>query len=790
MKNNKLKILAIVLSVFIISIGGLFYYAGTKLRPEEIKKMAIEQTQKIFPKAEVSLQNVDIGWGLNFNINLEKFRIVAVQDGKKIEMMSVDQLVVKIPVWAIITGSGLIDVKLDAPQINYHELSPEGNNWTYAMAKIQTDAEKKEKEAKETEAAKNKEDKGDGASSALGIFGKSKINVKLSDVQVKYSLRDNSKGEIKVSRFLVKGLNFESSTAFEIASSAKFVMKDRSAVGFDTLVIGEFNVADLMKNGSVSSLVIVKVNNISKTGLDWKFPEITTNIDFLLKKDGELSGKVSTTFEAQNKISANFKMTKKIEITDFSAEVFLKDIALIMGLDKTIDLSKAKLLSKGSVVYSEDKKINANISFSITPGIGYSKEGVTATTTISGEFKEKDIIIKTKTEAMDGEINTSVSGVFDPNEKFDMAKLKPFDIRIVASGMKLPEKFIRAKLWDKKPEDTASVAKTAATAASTDEKETETNKGSEPQKEEQNESVAKAPVGIPPSTVNVEWSNLSIGGEDFSGKGKIITSLNSVAVDNLNFKFSKGTGKLSQTMTLGKNSTESKFNFEVINLNLSSFKAFLPPFVENFSGTFTGKVNGSATMPKGNKPPSFDVNVLVDAKNGEIKKLNISDYINPLMANIPVVKDQAKDKQIKVDGNFETLSMKGHFTNDVYNLSSIDFIGISKKVQVTGSGDIYPLPGSAKPSLMEVNFTDNTGKISDILMKNTGTKVLPLRVTGPGFSLKPDYGYTISKLAKGALKTKGEEKIKEIVQKNIDKIIPAAAKEKVQGLLDGFFKKK
>jgi hypothetical protein len=56
--------------------------------------------------------------------------------------------------------------------------------------------------------------------------------------------------------------------------------------------------------------------------------------------------------------------------------------------------------------------------------------------------------------------------------------------------------------------------------------------------------------------------------------------------------------------------------------------------------------------------------------------------------------------------------------------------------------------------------------------------------------MKPDYGYTISKLSKGALKTKGEEKIKEAIGKNIDKIVPEAAREKVKGLLNGLFNKK
>ena len=518
MKSKKIKILGIILAIFLVLVGGVFYYASTKLRPEEIKRITIEQTKKIFPKSEVTLQNVEIGWGLNFNVNLEKLSIKAVRDNQKIEMMSVDQLVLKVPLWAILVGSGVIEVKLDAPLMNYHEF-PEGNNWTYAMGD-KTPEEKKREEEKEKKEKKEES----SASSSLGIFGKSKINVKLSDVAVKYSLRDSSKGEIKVSRFLIKGLNFESSTAFEIASSAHFVMKDQSSVSFDTIAIGEFNIADLVKNGSVSSVVIIKVNNIAKTGLEWKFPEITTNIDLLLKKDGELSGDLTTTFESQNKISAKFKMTKEIEISDINMDIILKDIAAMMGLDKAIDMSKSKLSAKGSVIYGEDKKINANLSFAISPGIGYSKEGIAATTSVSGDFKGKDISVKVKTEALSGQITTSINGQFDPNEKFDMAKLKPFDIRVVAAGMKIPEKVIRAKLWDKK-EATPVAAEESSKKVATSNANTETS----------NEPV-KPSMGLPPSIVNIEWNNINIGGEDFSGRGKIITSLNSIAIDNTNFR--------------------------------------------------------------------------------------------------------------------------------------------------------------------------------------------------------------------------------------------------------------
>ena len=756
MKSNKLKITLASLLVLMLIFGGVFYYASSKLRPEEIKKMALEQTQKVFPKAQVQIDKVEIGWGINFKINLEKFSIDTQKDNQKIEMLSVDHLVVKVPLWAVLTGSGLIEIKLDAPRMNYQEFS-EGNNWTFAMGdKLPEATAKPEESSKETKAV-----------GSLGFFGKSKIDIKLSDISVKYGLKDNSKGEIKVSRFVIKGLNFESSTAFEIASNAKFVMKDNSVVSFDTMIIGELNIADLVKNGSVSSLVIIKMNNMAKSGLDWKFPEITTKVDFVLKKDGVLTGNVLTSFESQNKISAKLEVGKKVEISDINVEIVLKDIAVIMGLEKMMDFSKAKLTAKGNLIFGEDKKINAQMNFAITPGMIYSKDGLTASTTITGEFKGKEINVKAKTEAMDGVVNTVVMGSYDPNEKFDMTKLKPFDIKVSATGMKLPEKFIRAKMWDKKKDDAASPSPAKVAAAS---------------------EQSAAPMVLPPSNINLDWSNINIGGEDFSGRGRIVTSSKSMAVDNLNFKFSKGSGKLTQTMSLNQHSSESKFNFEISNLNLSSFKAFLPPFVENFSGSFTGKVNGVATIFKAEKMPSFDVTVVADANKGEIKKLNLSEYINPMLANIPGVKDQVKDKQVKFDGNFETLSLKGHFTNSAYTLTAFDFVGLDKKVQVTGSGEIYPAAGS-KLSSVDVNVTDNTGKISEVLLKNTGSKVLPMRVTGPGFEMKPDYNYTLTKLAKGALKTKGEEKIKEVVQKNIDKIVPEAAKEKVKGILNGLFKK-
>lgn len=762
MKSNKFKIIGIIAALFVLVMGGVVYYASTKLNPEEIRKMAITQAENVFPNAKASLESVNIAWGLNFKIEIRKFALNTTgPEGTPVEMMAVDDMVVKVPLWAIITNGGIIEIQLEKPLMNYAEF-PVGNNWSHAMG------DKKD----EAQDGKTPEEKAKAQQDAIGLFGKSKINVRLSDVAVKYSLRDKSNGQITVSRFLVKGLNFESSTAFEIASDAKFIMADQSQVSFSTIAIGEINIADLVKNGSVTSLIRVKVNNIAKTGLEWKFPEITTELNVLVKKDGEISGKVETTFESQNKIAADFKMTKQIEISNIIVDIILKDVGLIMGLDRAIDLSKAKLSAKGSLLYTEDKKIDADLSFSIMPGIGYSKDGIVAITSVEGSFKKKDIAVKVKTDVLGGTVETLVNGEYDPDQKFDMKALKPFDIKVTANKLKIPEKTIQAKLWDKK--DPAVVAKEEAEAEAAKAKAAK---------------EGNPPPGLPPANVNLTWTNISVGGEDFSGRGKIIVTSNAIAIDGMTFKFSKGTGKLTQTMKLGTKSNDVVFDLGISDLNLSSFKPFLPPFVDNFTGTFTGKVNGSAVLFKAAQPPRYDVNVSLDAKNGEIKQLNISEYINPLLANIPVVKDQVQDKQVKIDGNFETLAMKGRFTETTYNLASFNFIGINKKVEINGSGTIYPAPNSPNRSSMDVYFAEN-GKIGEVLTKNIGSKVLPVRLVGPGFAMKPEYQYTLSRIAKGAAKTKGVEAATKIIDKNIDKIVPEKAREQVKGLLDGFFKKK
>lgn len=761
MKSSKLKIIGGVLAVLILIFAGIMSYASSKLNSEEIRKAAIEATQKVFPNATANLENVEIKWGLNFRIELKKFLLQTKdpQDSgqKPVDLAYVESLDVKIPIWAILTNGGVVEIEMNKPLVNYQEF-PNTNNWVYALG------DKLDKPVEET--AKDSESKELSSDNpAVNLLSKSKVNVRITDVLVKYLLKNKTNGQVAVSKFLIKGLSLKDSTAFEIATTANFGMAENSTVSFDALAIGEVNIAEFLNKGEVQSQVILKINNFKKSDMKLKVPELNANFNVLAKKTGQMSGVVEASFEAHNKLKTDFNLDKKIVLSNIDVNIELRDVAAIVGLGSQIDLSKSKFTAKGGMTVLEDKSIQSDIEFALNPGVGFTTDGISTLTTAHGSFKDGLLKAESLTNVLNGSVATNFEMKVDLNNMADMSKWSPYSLKIIAQKMNISEDLIREKLWSKKP------------AEKTEEKSAfETKK-----------TAASGETKLPPGTVDVQWSSILIANENFAGKGKIFTKENTVTIKDLTFNFSKGSGSLNQTLKMAKKSNTSEFTFNLSNLNLDSFKGFLPPFVENFSGTFSGKVNGQATMFKNAQTPSFDVNVNLDAKNGEIKNINLKDFVLPLIANVPVLGGMAESKDLNIDGKFDSLNLKGHFTEKNYNLANVAFISKNNVASVVGSGEI--IPAGSRPSTMVVTFKEN-GKFGEKIKQNIGSNAIPMKLEGMGFGLKPVASYTISQVAKTAVQTKGKEALEKAIDKNLKKYIPEDAQEKVKGLFNNLLKKK
>ncbi|MBT5095394.1 MAG: hypothetical protein HOM21_14180, partial [Halobacteriovoraceae bacterium] len=502
-----------------------------------------------------------------------------------------------------------------------------------------------------------------------------------------------------------------------------------------------------------------------------------TNLKVELKKNGDLKGTVTTTFMGSNKIFTNYAVTKKgILLSGLNIELKIADLLSTLKDKVPVSAGASELKINGSVNVNSKNKIYPDIKMALSPGVVYSQGDLKVVNTFNGSYKGSRIRLTLINEMLGGSVETLVSAQFNLNQKkFNLGKMKPFLVDVSAKNMVISESFIQKTLYPVVPESEKKKAEASAAAAESSSTAV-TAKASAKKKK-----IVKRgpPIVVPPGTTNISWRNIKIGQEGFSGKGKIKTSTSGIDTKFFNFKFSKGEGKLTHSTRIRKgNLLDNKFTFNLEGLKLASLKVFMPPMLEAITGTFSGKVNGNLKLPE-NGNPRYNVNVKVSAIDGTIKGLDLSSKVSGVFAKIPGMK--GKSKKFDIPEGYETLLLNGRFQETKYNISKIHFVGIKKKVDIKGSGPIYPPPlkkdADLKLSIIEHSF------LAPLLQKEAKTNALPIRLKGPGFALTPDYAYTTKKLAKGVAKTRGKKALK----KGLNKFLKGKGGGKVDKLLKGLF---
>ena len=199
--------------------------------------------------------------------------------------------------------------------------------------------------------------------------------------------------------------------------------------------------------------------------------------------------------------------------------------------------------------------------------------------------------------------------------------------------------------------------------------------------------------------------------------------------------------------------------------------------MSKFDGTLKGDVSGTASS-KG----LYDVQIKINAADGEIKGNKIGSYIKDLIGNVPVLSKSLDSRKVNLSDKFKAISFTGNLKNSHYDLKNIKYVGHSaeRDISINASGNLYPLSKSKK-GVVDVNVVDKGEKLIKNLKKNIGSDTLPMRFTGYGLDLKPDYSYTIKKVSKGAIKTQGKKQVKKVVEKLLKK-------DKLKKVFKGLFK--
>jgi hypothetical protein len=776
MKNNKLKIILITLFVLFSLFSGALYYASTKISSDDVRKATLEALEKKFPKAKVEIGKIAISLGPSITVTIEELNLNTRRNKKNYKMAKIGNLSVKIPIWAIIFGGGTIQVRSEKPEINYHEFS-KSNNWSYAMdddGKSNSVTLKSSKSGNSNNGGES--DVGVEAFAIPAFITNSKLHLKITDVGLTYRLKDKSKGKVLLSKFLIKDLNFNSSTAFEIASFQSFQMKNGNEAAFKTLLIGSFNLSELIESKKITSRIVLKLTDIKISNIPMVIPDLKTDLELEVGETGDLKSKFNVAFLSRNHIKGNLSVSSKngISVEGIDVDLFMQDLMDIAKFsNKSISAGSSKLNLTGSINISAKQKITPNLNFALKPGMKFNEEGLKGELNLKGSYKKAAFKISSINSVAGGTLDIGVIGNFNLNNKnLDIAKMSPTKINLKLLNFTLPKKTIQKTLYPEVIEKTSQASGNV-----------KSNKGSKPATEKVDST---SPV-IPPSTIIISWDKIKIGNEVFNGSGEVLLSSKKIVTKYLKFNYSGGTGKLTHVSNLTKNKTSSVFNFDLKNLNLEGLDPFLPKYVKQITGVVNGKIKGDATIFANEKiQPRYNVSVNIKAKKGEIKGIDLSEKVNSLLSSVPAVKKKIGNKKIDIDGNFEDLTFVGVLNEGRYDFNKIVFIGVDKKAELRGKGNLFP-PPLIQSGKLDLEYKDNTGKL-DKLLKDAGTKTLPIRLIGPGFTLKADYNYTIKKLAKGLLKNKGKKVLKKKLKGLGDKLLKGGGdNKKLNKLLKGFF---
>lgn len=438
---------------------------------------------------------------------------------------------------------------------------------------------------------------------------------------------------------------------------------------------------------------------------------------------------------------------------------------------KMITPGDSNLLIKGKVRLSGDNlNIDSLTMATSSPFLFNHTSGVNGKVGISGLIKNNKYSMKVTTNAFNGVADTSFDGGgFRKLDDLTMEKLFPKDVKVAVSDMAIESLFIRKFLYGN--ETLPSGRSRGAIVVNAE-------------NVQSNDDMLRK---IPPFNINLNVANLKIGKEAYFSKGDISFKNEEFSSNNLIFKLANGYASINFKAMLKDHESRRNVNAKIYNFNLSALNEVLPPILESVSGNFSGNLSGEMLL-KNKILDSYHMDFDLNVANGELKKLNLTDYVKEVVEKIDITKQFASKLSLKISDQFEKLALKGSADNKKVILSKFDFVGIKNTSSITGSGEVAQL-GTKGASRLDFIYKDLSGKISTFLKNNVGKEEVPLKLVGEEFGLRPDYTYTIKQVGGDAIKTQAEKALNKQAEKLGNKLGEKLG-EKAGDLLNKLFKKK
>lgn len=191
-----------------------------------------------------------------------------------------------------------------------------------------------------------------------------------------------------------------------------------------------------------------------------------------------------------------------------------------------------------------------------------------------------------------------------------------------------------------------------------------------------------------------------------------------------------------------------------------AFRQYFPKFQNTLDGTFNAKWNVSgAAYPSTARIRNLNGSANLLAQNGVLKSVDVQSTINNIMKKVPFLKDKPP---LEIDDGFSTMTAAVKFGGGEIKVDPVE-------VQPRKRGFVMKGRSTIQENLEQESFLDvfDPQGILPRDIQQQGKPAIALRITGPVSDPKPDYEYTVKRLAVNA----GTNALKNQAGKLLDKVI-------------------
>lgn len=717
---SKNKIVLAIFAIIASGLVGLYFYAQSAIKPNEVKQTIKVKLEKSLPGATVSLGDLQVKYGPTIVMTIKGIDILLKKEVmKKRDLLQVGEAKVRLPLVSLLTGGGNLEIALDNTELFLHRKSEKKGNWKEAFDNAYKDQNQIEKNSP----AKNTQN------ILLPAFLiNSTLALRLKDFKVYYDI-DDKVGVWSANKVLIKNLGLNSNAAFEVKSHFKRVADNKEKFSFGITLIGSIEFSKYLKTGQLNLNSNLKINDLKLNEGSTSLPIVRGNTTFTLEKNGNLSGEVKTIFrDSQVDLKLNVTGTKKV-LTFNKSQIKVTDIREFVDHMRwgPLAIEQVRVTLDGRIELENDK-LTPFLKYEVT-NLQVVKDQLNLGFNGNGTVDGKQISSKLSSTSLGGNLSAVLDMTFDinSNESFDN-RMSFYKLDITGAGVTLSPAVL--KLLKRE-----------------DEKDQPESKGNF-------FLLPKGLINITLEKALLPEKSVVSGGLTFKTERDIIEVKNGSLLTGDGKLTFKGSGQLY------KNDIGWKLKAEMTDWSLSTFTPFITKKFPYPNGVASGKIslNGKnrplniekidvdLKSAQGNWS-GFDLNILKDSYDSSLAR-------NTFLGLSPKLRK-------KLSTEYRDLAIEAMLGEGQHKLKSISFLNdYGHQVILKGNVD----PEGLETKRVKVWVKDDQ-TVQKVLSKKARLKTLPMAFWSKGYEFKEDPLYSVTELAKKLRLKKDKTKAKQIIKK-------------------------